>query len=43
VPQLLTVGPQWPPAHVVADGSSVQTAQSVLSAVHWLVVQVVWL
>jgi len=43
LPQLLTVGPQWPPEQVAAEDASVQTAQSVPSAVHWLPVQVVWL
>jgi hypothetical protein len=41
LPQLLTVGPQWPPAQVVAEDSSVQVKQSLPSAVHWLPVQVV--
>ena len=35
-PQLLTVGPQWPPAQVVDEDSSVQVAQSLLSALHCL-------
>ena len=42
LPQLLVVGPQWPPAQVVAEGSSVQVAQSLRSAVHWLLSQVVF-
>ena len=37
--QLLLVGPQWPPAQVVAVGSSVQVAQSLPSAVHRLLLQ----
>jgi hypothetical protein len=40
-PQLLTVGPQWPPAQVVAVGSSVQLAQSLPSARQALPVQLV--
>jgi hypothetical protein len=40
-PQLLLIGPQWPPAQVVAAGSSVQVEQSVPSAVHWLSAQLV--
>jgi len=40
-PQLLLDGPQWPPAQVVAAGSSVQVRQSLPSAEHWLPVQVV--
>ena len=41
LPQLSTVGPQWPAEQVVAEGLSVQVEQSVPSAVHWLSAQVV--
>jgi hypothetical protein len=41
LPQLSTVGPQWPPEQVVAEELSVQVEQSVPSVVHWLSVQAV--
>jgi hypothetical protein len=40
-PQLLTVGPQCPPAQVVAKESSAHVAQSLPSARHWAPVQLV--